>query len=119
MTSRGSAPSMTAVIAARASETTFEARSLIGISSIRIAGGISGRTSRMRRSSVGRIMVCVYAGQENNTPSHVQVDCRRVAVARLLLQLRRSSGHLLRVSAAQDGNGVERRPARGGRGVVR
>src|SRR5471032_2851941 len=61
MTSRGSAPSMTAVIAARASETTFEARSLIGISSIRIAGGISGRTSRMRRSSVGRIMVCVYA----------------------------------------------------------
>ena len=37
----------------RASETTFEARSLIGISSSRIAGGISGRTFRMRRSSVG------------------------------------------------------------------
>ena len=55
------------MIAARASETTFEARSLIGISSSRIAGGISGRTSRMRRSSVGRNMVCASAGRENNT----------------------------------------------------
>jgi hypothetical protein len=44
---------MTAVIAARVSETTIDARSLIGISSSRIAGGISGRTSRIRRSSVG------------------------------------------------------------------
>src|SRR5580765_857635 len=48
---------MTAAIAARASETTFEARSLIGISSRRIAGGMSGRTSRIRKSSVRRIMV--------------------------------------------------------------
>ena len=51
-TSRGSRPSSTSAIAARASETTFEARSLIGISSSRIAGGMSGRTCVIRRSSV-------------------------------------------------------------------
>src|SRR5438132_9659594 len=50
----------------RASATTFDARSLMGISSRRIAGGISGRTSRMRRSSVRRNMpamcerVCLF-----------------------------------------------------------
>ena len=36
----------------RDAATTLEAFSLIGISSCRIAGGISGRTCRMRRSSV-------------------------------------------------------------------
>ena len=53
-TSRGSRPSSTLAIATRVSETTFEARSLIGISSSRIAGGMSGRTCVMRRSSVRR-----------------------------------------------------------------
>jgi hypothetical protein len=39
-------------IAWRASDTIFETRSVIGISSSRMAGGMSGRTSVMRRSSV-------------------------------------------------------------------
>src|SRR5437773_3251286 len=52
---------MTFAIAVLASETTMEARSLIGISSSRIAGGISGRTSRMRRSSVRRNMMWLRA----------------------------------------------------------
>ena len=43
-----------AATAARASATMFDARSLIGSSSSRMAGGMSGRTSRMRRSSVRR-----------------------------------------------------------------
>ena len=55
-TSAESRPSMTFAIVCRVSETTFDARSLIGISSSRIAGGMSGRTSLMRRSSVGRNM---------------------------------------------------------------
>src|SRR5262245_43629466 len=41
-------------MAVRALATTFDARSLIGISSSRIAGGIRGRTSVMQRSSVRR-----------------------------------------------------------------
>ncbi len=52
-TSRGiAAAASTLAIADRAFETTLEARSLIGISSSRIAGGMSGRTCVMRRSSV-------------------------------------------------------------------
>ena len=43
----------------RASATMFEAARVIGISSSRMAGGISGRTWRMRRSSVRRNMVIV------------------------------------------------------------
>src|SRR5215510_447779 len=49
---RGSRPSRTLAMAVRVSATTFDARSLIGISSSRIAGGISGRTWVIRRSSV-------------------------------------------------------------------
>src|SRR6187455_920186 len=45
---------MAPAMAVRALATTFEARSLMGISSSRMAGGISGRTSVMRRSSVRR-----------------------------------------------------------------
>src|SRR5881398_3673789 len=54
MTRRGSRPASAWATAARASATTFDARSLIGISSRRIAGGMSGRTWVIRRSSVAR-----------------------------------------------------------------
>ena len=51
-TSRGSWPAITRATALRVSETTFDALSLIGISSSRMAGGMSGRVSVIRRSSV-------------------------------------------------------------------
>src|SRR5438876_737571 len=51
-TSRGSRPWSALAIACRASETMLLTRSVIGISSSNIAGGMSGRTSVMRRSSV-------------------------------------------------------------------
>src|SRR5215207_612165 len=52
MTSRGSRLSMALATAVRVLDTTFEAPSVIGISSSRIAGGMRGRTLVMRRSSV-------------------------------------------------------------------
>ena len=47
---------MTWAIACRVSATRLEADSLMGISSIRMAGEISGLTLVMRRSCVGRCM---------------------------------------------------------------
>ena len=48
----GSWPAMTRETAVRASDTTLDAVSLTGISSSRMAGGMSGRVSVIRRSSV-------------------------------------------------------------------
>src|SRR5262245_59145805 len=51
MTRRGSCPVRTLAIAWRVAPTSSDARSVIGISSSRIAGGSSGRTWVIRRSS--------------------------------------------------------------------
>src|ERR1700730_8244027 len=54
MTRRGSRPSIALETATRVLETILDARSLSGISSSRIAGGMSGLTCVIRRSSVRR-----------------------------------------------------------------
>src|SRR5689334_1257547 len=51
MTRRGSCPLRTLAIACRVAATSSDARSVIGISSSRIAGDSSGRTWVIRRSS--------------------------------------------------------------------
>src|SRR5437867_3913242 len=68
MTSRGSVPAMMFEMAARASETTSDARALTGISSSRIAGEMSGRTSRIRRSSVRRTIGRTLPAKPNRKP---------------------------------------------------
>ncbi len=77
-TSRGSSPRRTAATAARVAATVDADRPVIGSSSMRMAGGISGRMSRMRRSSVRRII----GGDATAPLSHSSHEWRTRALRR-------------------------------------